>query len=91
MKKSILGKIFSIGKVVTNIAGVADIVDSVGDIADSAQDLDVAGSMPEETEELNDFQKTIRDAEIAEVETKEKLSNFLNNAYGYDVSKHLDL
>ena len=91
MKKGLLGKLFSIGKVVSDIAGVSDIVDSVSDLAESAQDLDVANSISDGTEELNDFQKTIRDAEIAEVETKEKLSNFLNDAYGYDVSKHLDL
>lgn len=83
----------SIGKAAAGIAAVADIADSVGDLADNAPELEVDGAddvMSDNTTELNDFQKTILAHEQAEVETKEKLTNFLNNAYGRDVSEYVD-
>lgn len=42
------------------------------------------------TDGLSDLQKTILEAEKAEEETRRQTVEFLNKAYGYDVSSYVD-
>lgn len=88
-----IDKIVKVGSILNSIANVADIASSISDVADSTDELQDMGnsvSMPEGTDGLSEIQKLELESKISAAENKEKLANFLKNAYGRDVSEYLD-
>lgn len=93
MGKNIFAKLLNIGKAAANIASVAGIADSISDLADSSEELQDMGasmSMPEGADGLSEIQKLELESKLSAAENKEKITEFLNNAYGRDMSDYVD-